>query len=453
MRQRLLIVDDQRDVLTALRMALTREGIEVVTAGSPAGALSAVATDSFDAALIDLNYTRDTTSGLEGLNLLERLRQSDPLLPVIVMTAWASVDLAVQAMRAGARDFIEKPWDNARLLSVVLNQLELGHALRNSQRLQAENALLRDASQVQIVAESPAMQEVLSIAQRVASSDAPILITGENGTGKSLLARLIHQWSARGHSLIEVNVGALPEGVFESEMFGHVRGAFTDARSERVGRVELADGGSLFLDEIGNMPASQQGKLLRVLDSGEFEPVGSSRTRKINVRLIAATNADLHRLVTEGQFRQDLMFRINTIEICIPPLRERRADIVPLALGVLATSGRRYGRSLREFHPDAVRGLQQYAWPGNVRELRNVIERAALLARGEVVSMADLRLAPTNPSPPALEDMSLEDAERILIRAALKRHAGSVAEAAAALGLSRSALYRRMEKLGISTDA
>jgi DNA-binding NtrC family response regulator len=452
MRPRLLIVDDQRDVLTALRMALAKEGIEVVTAGSPAGALAAVATDSFDAALIDLNYTRDTTSGVEGLNLLETLHQSDPLLPVIVMTAWASVDLAVQAMRTGARDFIEKPWDNARLLSVVRNQLELGRALRNGRRLEAENALLRDASSVQIVAESSAMQEVLSIAQRVASSDAPVLLMGESGTGKSLLARLIHEWSARGNSLIEVNVGALPEGVFESEMFGHVRGAFTDARSERAGRVELADGGSLFLDEIGNLPAGQQAKLLRVLDSGEFEPVGSSRTRKVNVRLIAATNADLHNLVAERRFRQDLLFRINTIEIRIPPLRERRADIAPLALAVLAASGRRYGRALREFDPDAIRTLQHYAWPGNIRELRNVIERAALLAGGEVVTAGDLRLAPVNTSPPALEEMNLEDAERILIRAALKRHTGSVVEAAAALGLSRSALYRRMEKLGIGAD-
>jgi DNA-binding NtrC family response regulator len=452
MRPRLLIVDDQRDVLTALRMALAKEGIEVVTAGSPAGALAAVTTDSFDAALIDLNYTRDTTSGVEGLNLLETLHESDPLLPVIVMTAWASVDLAVQAMRTGARDFIEKPWDNARLLSVVRNQLELGRALRNGRRLEAENALLRDASSVRIVAESSAMQDVLSIAQRVASSDAPVLIMGESGTGKSLLARLIHEWSARGNSLIEVNVGALPEGVFESEMFGHVRGAFTDARSERAGRVELADGGSLFLDEIGNLPAGQQAKLLRVLDSGEFEPVGSSRTRKVNVRLIAATNADLHKLVAEGRFRQDLLFRINTIEIRIPPLRERRADIAPLALAVLAASGRRYGRALREFDPDAIRTLQHYAWPGNIRELRNVIERAALLAGGEVVTAGDLRLAPVNTSPPALEDMNLEDAERILIRAALKRQSGSVVEAAAALGLSRSALYRRMEKLGIGAD-
>ena len=452
MRPRLLIVDDQRDVLIALRMALTKEGIEVVTAGSPAGALAEVAAEAFDAALIDLNYTRDTTSGAEGLNLLERLHQNDPLLPVIVMTAWASVDLAVQAMRAGARDFIEKPWENARLLSVIRNQLDLGRALRSGRRLEAENALLRSASEVQLVAASPAMQEVISLAQRVAQSDAPVLITGENGTGKSLLARLIHQWSARGHALIEVNVGALPEGVFESEMFGHLRGAFTDARAERVGRVELADGGSLFLDEIGNLPAGQQAKLLRVLESGEFEPVGSSRTRKANVRLIAATNADLRERVEQGRFRQDLLFRINTIEIHVPPLRERKADVAPLAGAALAAVGRRYGRVLRDFEPEAMQALQRYAWPGNVRELRSVIERAALLARNEVISVADLRLAPLNALPPALEDMSLEEAERILIRKALKRHSGSVVDAAAALGLSRSALYRRMEKLGIGTD-
>lgn len=452
MRPRLLIVDDQRDVLIALRMALAKEGIEVVTAGSPAGALAAVVAEAFDAALIDLNYTRDTTSGGEGLNLLERLHQSDPLLPVIVMTAWASVDLAVQAMRAGARDFIEKPWDNQRLLSVIRNQLDLGRALRGARRLEAENALLRSASEVPLVAESPGMQEVLSLAQRVAQSDAPVLITGENGTGKSLLARLIHQWSDRGHSLIEVNVGALPEGVFESEMFGHLRGAFTDARAERVGRVELADGGSLFLDEIGNLPASQQAKLLRVLESGEFEPVGSSRTRKVNVRLIAATNADLREWVVQGRFRQDLLFRINTIEIHVPPLRERKADVAPLASAALAAVARRHGRALRDFEPEALRALQHYPWPGNVRELRSVIERAALLARSELVSAADLRLTPVNASPPTLEDMSLEDAERILIRTALKRHGGSVVDAAAALGLSRSALYRRMEKLGIGTD-
>jgi DNA-binding NtrC family response regulator len=453
MPARLLVADDQPDVLTALRLLLRTEGIETQSASSPAGALAAAAASRFDAALIDLNYARDTTSGTEGLDLLARLRQADPQLPVIVMTAWATVGLAVEAMRAGARDFIEKPWDNQRLLSVVRNQLELGRALRRGQQLEAENALLRGNAELDVVGESPAMQEALAITRRVASSDAPVLITGENGTGKSLLARLLHGWSSRStRSLIEVNIGALPEGVFESEMFGHVRGAFTDARQERTGRFELADGGTLFLDEIGNLPAAQQAKLLRVLESGQFEPVGSSRTRKVDVRLVCATNADLSRLVSESRFRQDLLFRINTVEIHVPPLRQRTADILPLATAALVDAARRYQRDIHDFDPAAARALVQYAWPGNVRELRNVIERAVLLAPAPSIQAADLRLAAGEAAPPTLEDMSLEDAERALIRAALRRHAGSANAAAQALGLSRSAMYRRMEKLGIRTD-
>ncbi len=453
MRPRLLIADDQQDVLTALRLALGKEGIDVVTASSPAGALAAAAADSFDAALIDLNYMRDTTSGAEGLELLARLRQTDSTLPVVVMTAWGTVGLAVEAMRAGARDFIEKPWDNQRLISVIRNQLELGRALRHGRRLEAENALLRGDSHSPVVEESRQLQDVLALARRVAPSDAAVLITGENGTGKSLLARLIHRESARSDKpLIEVNVGGVPDGVFESEMFGHLRGAFTDAREERVGRFELADGGTLFLDEIGNLPAEQQAKLLRVLESGEFEPVGSSRTRKVNVRLIAATNAQPRKLIEEGRFREDLLFRINTVEIRMPALRERRADIAPLAVDALRTAAQRHARKVQGFSPDAMQALQKYSWPGNVRELRNVVERAVLLAAGAHIDVADLRLEPVSAAAPSLEDMSLEDAERALIRSALKRFQGSAAAAAEALGLSRSAIYRRMEKLGIRAD-
>ncbi len=453
MRPRLLVADDQPDVLTALRLLLGSEGIDVVCASSPAGALQAAATERFDAALIDLNYARDTTSGAEGLDLLARLKQHDGNLPVVVMTAWATVGLAVEAMRAGARDFVEKPWDNRRLLSIVRNQLELGTALRRGRQLEAENALLRGPDDPLVIAESPAMQDVLAMAQRVAGADAPVLITGENGTGKSLLARLLHRSSRRRErSFIEVNIGALPESVFESEMFGHVRGAFTDAKQERTGRFELADGGSLFLDEIGNLPPTQQSKLLRVLESGEFEPVGASRTRKVDVRLIAATNADLGRQVAEGRFRQDLLFRINTVEIRLPPLRERGADIVPLAMAALSGAAARYGRAVRGFDAGALRALTQYAWPGNVRELRNVVERASLLAAGELIGSADLRLQNSEAPAPTLENMSLEDAERALIRAALRRHEGSATAAAQALGLSRSAMYRRMEKLGIRTE-
>lgn len=453
MRPRLLVADDQPDVLTALRLLLGKEGIDVVSASSPAGALAAAAAERFDTALIDLNYARDTTSGSEGLDLLARLKQSDPNLPIVVMTAWATVGLAVEAMRAGARDFVEKPWDNTRLLSIVRNQLELGQALRKGRRLEAENALLRGPENLRVIGESAPMQDVLAMAQRVAGSDAPVLITGENGTGKSLLARLLHRLSnRRERSFIEVNIGALPESVFESEMFGHVRGAFTDARQERTGRFELADGGTLFLDEIGNLPPAQQSKLLRVLESGEFEPVGASRTRKVDVRLLVATNADLARLVTEGRFRQDLLFRINTVELRIPPLRERPADILPLAMAALESAAKRYARGFRGFDAGALRALAQYAWPGNVRELRNVVERASLLAAGEHITAADLRLQQADAPVPTLENMSLEDAERALIRAALRRHDGSALAAAQALGLSRSAMYRRMEKLGIRTE-
>lgn len=453
MRPRLLVADDQPDVLTALRLLLGKEGIDVVSASSPAGALAAATAERFDAALIDLNYARDTTSGSEGLDLLARLKQTDANLPIVVMTAWATVGLAVEAMRAGARDFVEKPWDNTRLLSIVRNQLELGQALRRGRQLEAENALLRGPDELRVIGESAAMQDVLAMAQRVAGSDAPVLITGENGTGKSLLARVLHRLSnRRERSFIEVNIGALPESVFESEIFGHVRGAFTDARQERTGRFELADGGTLFLDEIGNLPPAQQSKLLRVLESGEFEPVGASRTRKVDVRLIVATNADLARLVTEGRFRQDLLFRINTVELRIPPLRERPADILPLAMAALDGAAKRYTRTFRGFDAGALRALAQYAWPGNVRELRNVIERATLLAPGEHITAADLRLQQPDSPAPTLENMSLEDAERALIRAALRRHEGSAMAAAQALGLSRSAMYRRMEKLGIRTE-
>ncbi len=453
MRTRLLIADDQQDVLSALRLALSRENIDVVTATSPAGALAAATAERFDAVLIDLNYARDTTSGIEGLELLGRLRQLDPDLPVIVMTAWATVGIAVEAMRAGARDFLEKPWDNARLIALVRNQLDLGQALRRGRQLEAENAILRAPHDPTVIGESPRMQELLSVAHRIASSDVSVLITGENGTGKSLLARLIHQWSPRkDRSLIEVNVGALPEGVFESEMFGHQRGAFTDARADRVGRFELADEGTLFLDEIGNLPQTQQAKLLRVLESGEFEPLGSSRTRKVDVRLIAATNARLDELVSTGRFRQDLLFRVNTVEIVMPALRDRGADILLLATQALMKAAQRHRRAIKGFTPNALLALQQYPWPGNVRELCNVVERAVLLAKEDSIDIADLRLSASDLSPPRLEDMSLEDAERALVLAALKRHNRNATAAAEALGISRSAMYRRMEKLGIEPD-
>ncbi|RFF30223.1 sigma-54-dependent transcriptional regulator [Wenzhouxiangella sediminis] len=447
---RILVVDDQRDVLEALRLLLKGEGFLVDLVNSPAAALEALQHDDFDAVIADLNYTRDTTSGEEGLELVECIQSLDSRLPVIVMTAWATIGVAVEAMRRGARDFIEKPWDNHRLLSVLNTQVELGCALRRSDRLAAENDLLRQAGDEGFIADSPAMQEVVRLIHRVAPADVAVLITGEPGTGKGVVARKIEQLSKRhGKPFISVNMGSVPEAVFESEMFGHVKGAFTDASQNRTGRFELADGGTLFLDEIGNVPASQQAKLLRVLETGEYEPVGSSRTQRADVRLISATNADLDEMVRAGEFRKDLFFRVNTVEIPLPPLRERREDILPLARHALAQLASRYGGSPEGFERCALEAMQAYAWPGNVRELLHVIERAVLLSKGPRIAAEDLRLDHAPAPATSLEHMTLDDAERVLIRNALHRTGGNVNQAAEDLGVSRSALYRRIEKYGL----
>jgi DNA-binding NtrC family response regulator len=456
---RILVADDQADVLAALRLLLKGEGYAIETAASPAGVLKTIETQELDVILIDLNYARDTTSGSEGLDLLTKIRAIDPGLPVVVMTAWGSVDLAVEAMRRGARDFIQKPWDNARLLAVLRTQVELAEALRRGRRLEAENLALRDSvsealSELpQIVAESPAMRSVLNLVERIGPADANVLITGENGTGKEVITRVLHSISSRrSKPLISLNAGALAEGVFESELFGHVRGAFTDAKSDRVGRFELADGGTLFLDEIGNVPLNLQAKLLRVLETGEFERVGSSKTQKVNVRLLSATNADLPAEVAHGRFRQDLLFRLNTVEIRLPPLRDRGEDIPLLADHFLKLHRERYRRPLMGFTLESLDALRQHLWPGNVRELDHVIERAVLMSTGNVVTAFDLALESTPDArlSAKLEEMSLEDAERLLIRKALARFDGNANRAAEALGLSRSALYRRLQKYGLS---
>jgi len=445
---RVLIADDQKDVLEALRLLLKPEGIETETASSPAMALAALERRDFDAALVDLNYARDTTSGAEGLDLLARIRDLDAHLPVLVMTAWGTVDVAVEAMRRGARDFVQKPWDNARLLATLRTQIALGRALRQGERLEAENRLLRHENEPAMIAASPAMRPVLDVVARVGPSDANVLITGENGSGKAVIARALHAASARApRPFVTLNAGGISEGVFESEMFGHVKGAFTDARADRVGRFELAHGGTLFLDEIGNVPASQQGKLLRVLETGEFERVGSSRTIRADARILSATNADLRAEVAAGRFRQDLLFRLNTIEIAIPPLRERREDIPALAQHFLGTHARRYRKSIAGFEPGALDALLTHSWPGNVRELDHAVERAVLMAGGDRIRAADLALKRGGDGA-RLEDLSLEEVEALLVRKAMERYGGNVSHAARALGISRSALYRRLEKHG-----
>ena len=451
-KARILLADDQPDVLQALRLLLKAEGCEIDTATSPAGVLAAVDARDFDVAIIDLNYTRDTTSGLEGLSLLSKLQALDTPMPVVVMTAWGTVDLAVEAMRRGARDFIQKPWDNERVLAVVRTQVELARALRRSQRLEAENRVLRDqgTNRPTLIAESAAMRPVLELIARVGPADANVLITGENGTGKGTVAQSLHAVSSRAsRALVTVNAGGLSEGLFESELFGHVKGAFTDAKSDRVGRFELAEGGTLFLDEIANISLNLQAKLLRVLETGEFERVGSSRTRRANVRIISATNADLNAEVAAGRFRQDLLFRLNTIEIPMPPLRDRREDIPLLARHFLAQHAQRYRKRLTGFDHAAMQLLLDHAWPGNVRELDHAVERAVLMAQSDQVQGRDLGLRTSKEATARIEDMSLEEVEGFLIKKALARYDGNVSQAAKALGLSRSALYRRLQRFGL----
>jgi DNA-binding NtrC family response regulator len=447
---RLLIADDQPHILEALRLLLKPEGYQLEMVRTPALVIEALAHESFDGVLIDLNYTRDTTSGQEGLDLVTQVKEIDAQMPVVVMTAWGNIDLAVEAMRRGAGDFIQKPWENARLLTVLRTQMELHRSQRKMQWLEAENRILRAPGAPDFIASAPSMRNVLETMSRVGPSDANVLITGEHGTGKEVVAQTLHRLSSRAaRTLVAVNTGALPEGTFESELFGHVKGAFTDARADRIGRFELANEGTLFLDEIANIPVRQQAKLLRVLETGELERVGSSKTQRVNVRMLSATNADLRAECAAGRFREDLLFRLNTVEIALPPLRERREDIPELAAHFLARYAARYRRVILGLEPGALQMMLSYPWPGNVRELDHTIERAVLMARGERIDAPDLGLNTQRGAAQSMDDMSLEAVEAILIRKALARTGGNVSHAADALGLSRGALYRRIEKYGL----
>ena len=446
-KPRVLIADDQPDVLEALRLLLKGEQYEIETAKSPAGILTALEARDFDAVLMDLNYARDTTSGQEGLDLLHKIQALDWTMPTVVMTAWASTASAVEAMRRGAYDYVEKPWENARLLAILRNAIDMGRALRKSQRLESENQTLRRNGMPQIIAESAKMRPVLQLMERIGPSDANVLISGEHGTGKELVAHWLHAASPRAQrSFVAVNMGGLSEGVFESELFGHVKGSFTDAKTDRIGRFELADGGTLFLDEIANITLSQQSKLLRVLQTGDVERVGSSKARHVDVRILSATNVDLHTEVAAGRFREDLLFRLNTIEIHLPPLRERREDIPALAQHFLKRHSGRYRKCVHGFDSGGMQSLLEHSWPGNIRELDHAIERAVLLSQGELVRAGDLGLRSSLPgTAPRIEDLTLEEVEKLVIQKALTRFDGNVSQAAKALGLSRSALYRRLE--------
>ena len=449
---RVLVADDQPDILNALQLLLADEGFDVSTARSPGEVLERLEATDFDTAILDLNYTRDTTSGQEGLDLLERIRGIDATLPVLVMTAWSSVGGAVEAMRRGARDYIEKPWDDERLLATVRTQVELRRALRRNQRLQEANTRLQRGGAPPFIGESGSIREVKRTIERVAASDASVMITGEHGTGKEVVASWIHAASDRkGRPLVTMNAGGLAEGIAESELFGHVKGAFTDARFDRLGCFELADEGTLFLDEIANMPVRLQAKLLRVLQTGEVQRVGSSRLRYVNVRVLSATNANLPEEVSAGRFREDLLYRLNTVVIHLPALRERTEDIDALADHFLAHYAARYRKPLAAVDTDARAALRSHRWPGNVRELAHTIERAVLMSDPGATSVArrDLRLDVAAGGAKAHEPLTLEDAERVFIEKVLARHGGDVRLAAEQLGMSRSALYRRLQHYGL----
>lgn len=447
---RILLADDQLSMLKALRLLLKGEGYQIETVDSAAAIVETIGRQDFDVVLMDLNYVRGSTSGQEGLDLLSKLQQIDSTLPVVVMTAWGSVELAVEAMRRGARDFLTKPWKNERLLAILRTQVELSRALRKGRQLEQENLLLRGEDRPFLIAQSRAMQPVLETIARVGPSQANVLVTGESGAGKGVVAQALHAVSTRKDKpLVSVNTASISPTLFESELFGHVAGAFTDARSDRIGRFKLADGGTLFLDEIASIPANLQSKLLRVLESGEFEPVGSSKTHRVDVRILSATNADLDEEIAASRFRQDLLYRLKTVEIRVPPLRERREDIPLLATHFLQRHATRYRKDLAGFDSTSLDVLLAYSWPGNVRELDHTVERAVLMACGAAVQAGDLGIEPRFQAAPAIENMTIEQVEQMMIRKALSRFQGDISKAAEALGLSRGALYRRLEKHGI----
>lgn len=441
----ILVADDHPHVLDALRLLLKGAGMAVMTANSLGEVLKVAASRELDCVLVDLNYTRDTTSGKEGMDLLRSLRELDATLPVVTMTAWGSVEGAVEAMRRGAGDYVEKPWDNERLVATLRTQVQLGRARRLGQRL-ADAKRRELASTDHFVAASAAMQPVLELIANVAPSDANVLITGEHGTGKEVVARRLHALSKRaGKAMVTVNAGGFSDGVFESELFGHVRGAFTDARKDRAGCFELAHEGTLFLDEIANVPWPQQGKLLRALENREIQRVGSAKVQEVDVRVISATNADITEAVSKHEFRADLLYRLNTVEIRLPPLRERTEDIAELAASFLARETAHYGKALGGFSDEAMQALMQHPWPGNVRELHHAVERAVLVAAGGVVSATDLGLKDEE-GQANLEAMTLAQAECVLVQKAMKRHGDNITQAARDLGISRAALYRKIQR-------
>lgn len=443
--ENILIIDDDKDVRMTAHFLLSRNGYQVQEVDHPSLALALIKQQPVDLIMLDMNFNQDTTSGQEGLTFLKKLADLNNTLPVIIMTAWPTVGLAVEAMKLGARDFVEKPWDNTRLLQVIKQQLTMGKLAQKNRRLDQHNKNLQQAHE--LVWQSAAMTTLFEQIDSIAQTDATILLTGENGTGKSSIAQYIHNHSLRSkETFVSVNMGAIPESLFESELFGHIKGAFTDAKEDRIGRFEIAEQGTLFLDEIGAIPLSQQAKLLRVLENGEYERVGSSKTRVANVRLISASNTNFSQRIANSDFRQDLYYRLNTVEIRVPSLAERLEDIIPLAEYFIIQHGKKYNKQQLTLSDDATKALLAYKWPGNVRELSHIVERAVLFCKADIITVQNLSLTHQVTTSDKMQLMPLAQAEINLIKQALMQTHGNTAEAADVLEISLSAMYRRMEK-------
>lgn len=460
----ILIVDDDPSVTASLALLFKQAGYRTQTAAAPSEALRRVETEQFALVLQDMNFSRQT-GGEEGLQLLKGIKSRKPHLPVVLITAWGSIELAVQGVRAGASDFITKPWTHQQILQAIRTALGLAeaHSIRHGNKAPTRDELDRRFDFSDLVGRDLGFLRVLELISRIAATDASVLITGESGTGKELIADAIHRNSHRRNApLVKVNLGGIPAQLFESEMFGHVKGAFTDARQDRKGRFEMANGGTIFLDEIGDLDPSSQVKLLRVLQDRTYEVLGSSQTRTVDVRVVSATNRNLPEMVSHGQFREDLLYRLNLIAIHLPSLRERPDDIPLIAARFLDNLSKVYRRTNLTINAAALRWLQHQPWPGNVRQLRHVIERALLVSGKDMLEKEDFEMTMAmdargesreegTEALPQVGAMTLDDMEKAMIVKALKHHDGNISKVAEALGLSRAALYRRFEKFGLKS--
>lgn len=451
---KILIVDDDEDVLLAAKMFLKKHCKEVVIESNPKKIPFLLNQSHYDVILLDMNFTEDTTSGREGFYWLEKILEQNPRAVVVMITAYGDVEMAVKALKLGATDFVLKPWQNEKLLATVLSAAKLSNSYKEVENLQKTNQhLVETLSGGEIIGESKAIQNVLAMIEKVAKTEANVLILGENGTGKELVAKAIHRKSLRAKApFVSVDMGAISETLFESELFGHKKGAFTDAKEDRTGRFELAHKGTLFLDEIGNLPLTHQAKLLAVLQNRQITPIGSNKVIPIDIRLICATNLNIHQAVAEGSFRQDLLYRINTVEIHLPPLRERAGDIPILAKHFLQKYAKKYHRSPPRLSNEAITFLENYPFPGNVRELEHAIERALIMSDGDILLPEDfffLKKTKNISSQTSLHSLNLDEMEKDMIQKALDKHNGNISKAAKELGLTRASLYRRLEKYGL----